>query len=654
MPGTKSASTITAASFLIATASCAQSGPVNEATIPTFDNVFGSGMVLPHGRSLTLGGDAVPGARLSLEVDGRTYAPVVDDSGRWQITIDPLAAGGPYQLVLTDSSGMGQSLESILAGELWLCSGQSNMAYSVGASIDQPDEYNAGSTAIRLLSIPQRAELTATDQFIDRPAWQAATAETVPRFSAVCYFAARKMLEQNGIPLGLINASWGGSAIEAWVSEAGLASVPGYDRKVAQLQQFREDRRAAELSFAEDWVRWWNASADQGPVWEQGVLDDAADWREAPLVNWKSYPDERLANHHGIVWFSTSFDLSERQAGMTARFVLGEIDEVDTTWINGRFVQNTFGYGTRREYPLESGVLQAGVNQITVNVLNTWDVGGMLGPAEDVGLHFSDGSFLPLGDAWRYRFIPRSVGEPPRSPWESVSGVSGMFNGMIAPLKALNLAGVIWYQGESNASSSESYYTLLAALVSDWRKWFGDDELPVVVVQLPNYGSVNAAPGPSGWATIRHAQQQLALSDDRVGLVVTHDVGDDADIHPRQKFVVGERAAQVAAALAGHGGVEDGVVPSVAMAEAESLMLLEFTPPLALTEVPELVEGFTLCDTGGNECVATVASQIGSRIAIEIGAMPDAGLLRFCWSDGGECGLTAINGLPVSSFELVR
>jgi sialate O-acetylesterase len=229
-----------------------------------------------------------------------------------------------------------------------------------------------------------------------------------------------------------------------------------------------------------------------------------------------------------------------------------------------------------------------------------------------------------------------------------------MFNGMIAPLQALTPAGVIWYQGESSAAYSERYADALTALIADWRRYFAVPELAFIVIQLPNFGPVNDTPAPSGWAALRHAQQQVALADDRVGLVATHDVGDDADIHPQQKFVVGTRAADVAAALAGDGGVEDGVVPALAMGEAENLMLLEFTPPLALVDEPVLVPGFSLCDSSGDQCVATVASQIGSRVAIEVGPMPAAALLRYCWSDGGACTLRAINGLPVSSFELAR
>lgn len=618
---------------------------------PRFASVFGSRMVLPHGRPVALAGTAAPNAALTLDVAGDRYTVTADGAGHWRAEIGPLAAGGPYELRLSDADGQGARLEDVLAGEIWLCSGQSNMAFSVAASNDQPREYAQGVPAIRLLTIPQRAALEAADEPADAPSWQVATDAAAARFSAVCYFAARKLLERDGVPLGLVNASWGGSAIEAWISERGLAGVAGYDRKVRQLAQFRDDRRAAELAFAEDWVAWWQASSDQGPVWEQGVLDGSSAWRDAPLVNWKTYPDERLRNHHGMLWFSTRFELTDAQRRKGATFVLGKIDEVDTTWINGRFVNNTFGYGTKREYPLEPGVLRAGTNQITVNVLNTWDVGGMLGPADEVGIRFDDGELVSLGTGWKYRFIPRSTGEPPRSPWESVAGVSGMFNGMIAPLAPLAPAGAIWYQGESNAATSSTYEALLRALVKDWRRHFDDGALPFVVVQLPSYGAVATAPAESGWATIRAAQQRVALADDKVGLVVTHDVGDDADIHPRQKFVVGARAADVIAALRGEGGVEDGVVARIARADAERLTL-ELFPPLAPDDAAASVAGFVLCDSAATRCVAATAVRTGSRIGISRGALPEADRLRYCWSDGGRCGLEVMNGLPVSSFEL--
>lgn len=614
-----------------------------------FRTVFGSNMVLPQGRPIILSGYAAPDAALTIEADGRHYRFSSDSEGQWRVEIAPLSAGGPYRITLRGGAGTETILDNVLAGNVWLCSGQSNMAYPVAASVDQPEIYNQGHPGIRLLSVPLLAELDALKEFKETTAWQTATDDSVRRFSAVCYFFARNIIEQDGIPLGLINASWGGSAIEAWISEQGLSGVSEYERKVSQLRQYRNDRRGAELAFAGDWMQWWKANSDQGAVWERGVLDKSADWREAPLQNWKTYPDERLGNHHGIVWFSRSFELTAKQRAKEATFILGKIDEVDSTWINGRFVNNTFGYGTRREYPLPSGILREGVNQITVNVLNTWDVGGMLGPVEEVGLRFDDGEFLPLGTGWRYRFIPPETGYPPRSPWESVSGITGMFNGMISPLEPLQPQGAVWYQGESNTESSRTYRNLLSALVGDWRRHF-NRRFHFIVVQLPNYGTTADTPVESGWAAIRNAQQQVALQDEQVGLVVTHDVGDDADIHPRRKWIVGVRAARVAQALWGSGAA-DGVIPNI-VDKSSDTVVLDFSPPLQPDEKSKEVSGFSLCADSGRNCVFARAGRTGSRINVSLDALADAGKLRYCWSDGGQCALKALNGLPVSSFEL--
>lgn len=623
--------------------------PCTLAKAPGFRTVFGSNMVLPHGRPVTISGYASPDTALLLEVDNRQYRFSSDAEGQWKTQIAALSAGGPYRIRLSDGSGAETVLENVLAGNIWLCSGQSNMAYPVAASVDQPDAFNHGNPAIRLLSVPLRAELNTQDEFIDPVSWQTATDESVKNFSAVCYFFGREMVEQDGIPLGLINASWGGSAIEAWVSEQSLDKVADYKRKVGQLRQYRKNQREAELAFADEWMQWWQTSSGQGAVWERGILDKNSDWRAAPLQDWKTYPDERLKNHHGMLWFSRSFELTSDQQAKKASFVLGRIDEVDSTWINGRFVNNSFGYGTRREYPLEMGVLQMGINQITVNVLNTWGAGGMTGPAEEVGIKFDDGEFLPLGTDWYYRFIPRETGFPPRSPWESVSGITGMYNGMISPLKPLTPEGVIWYQGESNTESSHTYQSLLSALVKDWRRHF-EHKIPFIIVQLPNYGETVKSPVESGWAAIRNAQQQVALKDDLAGLVVTHDVGNDIDIHPKKKWIVGVRAARVAEALYGK-GVADGVVPAVVKKDSDTVVL-DFSPPLQFDDEEKDIKGFSLCPDTGKGCVYTGARQMGSRIKISTDSLPDAVKLRYCWSDGGQCTLKAINGLPVSSFEV--
>jgi sialate O-acetylesterase len=615
---------------------------------PTFAAVFGPGMVLPHDVPLAFTGQAAPRQKLTLKVDGTTYAFRSDSHGRWRVSARPLPAGGPYTLSLTDEQGVGTTLTDVLAGEVWLCSGQSNMEFPVARSADQPAEAMQGHPAIRLLAVAQQTALSPREDFDKKPAWQVADAQSIGRFSAVCYFFAHRKISEEGLPIGLINASWGGSSIEPWIGESQLARWPAYHKRVSLLRQYRAEPRAAEIEFAGEWVKWWRSHSALGPVWEQGLLDGNADWTDAPLRDWRTYPDSRLAKFTGNLWFSTRFDLTEAQSRKAATFVLGKIDEVDTTWLNGRFVANTFGYGTRREYKLEPGMLEPGTNQLSVFVTSTYGAGGMYGPETDIGIRFDDGEFIPLGSGWKYRFVPKDTGYPPRAPWESVSGITGMFNGMIAPLRPLAPTGVIWYQGESNVDKGD-YALLLPGLIHDWRRWFGR-ELPFIVVQLPNYGAVTQAPAESQWASLRNIQQQVALSDAHVGLAVTQDLGDDADLHPRRKYAVAQRALQVSRALNGT-GTQDGVVPRIAAA-GESLVL-QFSPPLSFTDAQEKsVAGFALCGAQAGSCVAAKAMQRGSRIEIDRSVLPMATRVRYCWSDGGVCELKSLDGLTVGSFEL--
>jgi sialate O-acetylesterase len=620
-----------------------------EPAAPAFDGVFGSGMVLPAGQPVTLHGEAAPDSQLTLGVGARRYDTRSDAHGQWHLQLAPLRAGGPYTLDLRDQHGAGTTLSDVLAGEVWLCSGQSNMEFSVAMSTDQPAAAMQGNPAIRLLSVAHQTALQPRAAFADAPKWQVATADSIKRFSAVCYFFAQQKIAIDGEPIGLINSSWGGSAIEPWIGEQTLSALPDYRQRVQLLQQYRSDTRKADLVFAQDWVKWWQAHSDMGAVWQRGVLDGNPDWQPAPLADWRTYPDPRLKTFTGNLWFSKSFELTPAQSRRGATVVLGRIDEVDSTWLNGKFVGNTFGYGTRREYRLEPGMLQPGTNQFSVFVTNTYDAGGMTGPEDDIGIHFDDGEFVPLGSGWKYRFVPQQTGYPPRAPWESVSGLSGMFNGMIAPLKALVTTGVIWYQGESNADRAAGYGILLSSLIKDWRGYFGRD-LPFIVIQLPNYGAVATAPGESGWAILRNAQQQVAMHDPKVGLVVTQDLGDDANIHPRLKYAVARRAVRVAQALHAD-GAKDGVVPILTAREAGGLRL-EFQPSLTIGEAPQPVAGFTLCGPQADSCVAVQAMQRGSRVEVDRTALPAATRLRYCWSDGGVCALRTLGGLPVASFEL--
>src|ERR1700760_4714355 len=190
------------------------------------------------------------------------------------------------------------------------------------------------------------------------------------------------------------------------------------------------------------------------------------------MRDWKTWGVKELEQHDGMVWFRRTFQLGAAEAAASAVLSIGAIDEVDETWVNGRPIGNTFGYGTKRSYRLPPGLLKQGENTVLINVLSTWDAGGMYGPPEHLQISFAGEPTVPLAGSWRYHLVDESMGYPPRAPWHSVSGLSTLYNGMIAPLGPFNLRGVLWYQGESNTGEAREYQALLRALMHDWRAQF--------------------------------------------------------------------------------------------------------------------------------------------------------------------------------------
>jgi sialate O-acetylesterase len=371
------------------------------------------------------------------------------------------------------------------------------------------------------------------------------------------------------------------------------------------------------------------------------------------MQDWKNFGDAALGDHDGMLWFRKSFELTAEQAQQGAALSLGGIDEVDVTWINGRLIGTEFGWGTERTYEVPDGVLQAGQNSVVLNVLSTWGSGGMLGPQQDVQLTFADGDARSLGDGWQYQRVPAEFGLPPRAPWESIGGLAGLFNAMVAPLEGLRLAGALWYQGESNAGDAAPYADLLTAMIADWRRRFGGS-LAFLVVQLPNFGELPSAPAESGWAAIRDAQRRVAVDDPQTGLVVTIDVGDRLDLHPPNKLIVGQRAADVAKALV-FGGKElvDGLSPSRAVRRANEVMV-EFAPKgetLAVVGDDKPV-AFELCTDEPSRCTYANARLARNRIYLTAPNVDDATRVRHCWADAPICNLYGAPGLPVGSFEV--
>jgi sialate O-acetylesterase len=649
---------------------------------PLLDEMFADHAVLQRDRAIPVWGEAAPGEQLTISLSGADGAhlgtpdahAIADPSGRWQARLPPMPAGGPYRLTARAHGGIEQSIADVLVGDVWLCAGQSNMEFPVSNSLNAASEIAASANdQLRVLGVVHAAQPKPLEHFENPVAWASADPAIIRAFSAACYYFARELRKSVHVPMGLIQASWGGSRIEPWMSEAALRAVGGVDIGLDVLESYAGDVRAGNDRMGALWEVWWRSHAPAGATPWKPVAE--GDWRDVPepMRDWKTWGIAELANHDGMVWFRRSATLSMAQAASDAQLSIGAIDEVDETWVNGRPLANSFGYATERTYTVPKGWLHAGDNSIVINVLSTWGPAGMYGPPEHMALRFADGSAVPLGGHWRYQFVPESMGYPPRAPWESVGGLSSIYNAMIAPLAPYGLRGVLWYQGESNVGEAGRYQVLLAGLMADWRRTFGVD-LPFLAVELPNFGAHNAAAGPSNWANLREAQRRAVAADRNAALAVTIDVGESQELHPPNKQAVGARLARAAKHLI-YGQAISSSGPAVHAAHwngSQILVSFDDVEGQLLTYSALRPIGFELCGDAADSCrfVDAVLSGgdavlsggdavlsggdailSGGEVLLEPGNLVPT-RVRFCWGDAPVCNLYDKSGLPAGPFEI--
>ncbi len=641
-------------------ACCVFAGLCNAAPArPLLNEMFQDHAVLQRDRAISVWGEALPGEQLTILLSDAGGAhdevhAVADSSGHWRAQLGPKPAGGLYRLTAGTHGGIEQSITDILLGDVWLCSGQSNMEFPVATSLNAAHEIaTSANDAIRVLSVAHDSHPTPLRHFSSPVTWTAAGPDTIRDFSAACYYFARDLQKSVHVPMGLIHASWGGSRIEPWMSAAALRAAGGFDAALDMLDVYAGDARAGNDRMGASWEGWWRSHAPAGSTPWQTIAQ--GDWRAAPepMRDWKTWKVAELAGHDGMVWFRRSATLSKAQAAGDAQLSIGAIDEVDETWVNGRPLANSFGYGTERKYAVPKGWLHAGDNSIVINVLSTWDAGGMYGPPEQLALRFADGSSVPLGGQWRYQFVPETMGFPPRAPWESVGGLSTIYNAMLAPLQPYGLRGVLWYQGEANACDAGRYQGLLLGLMADWRGKFAAD-LPFLIVQLPNFGTPSAVAASSSWANLREAQRRAVAADDNAALVVTIDVGEAQELHPPNKQAVGARLARAARHLV-YGEPISPSGPTVRDAHGSGgAVIVNFGDVegqlLANSALRPI--GFELCGIAEESCRFVDAELSGQMVRIESAAMT-ATRVRFCWGDAPTCNLCDKSGLPAGPFEIV-
>lgn len=636
---------------------CLGTGAARAADAVLLNPLFQDHAVLQRDRVDPVWGQAKPGAEVTVSFAGHTVHARADADGRWQASLPAVPAGGPYTLTASDADGATQTIRDVLVGDVWLCAGQSNMVLQVKRTLDSRSEIqDAANDRLRMLTVDDVSSVTPLGAIPAHDHWLKTNPTNVPEFSATCYYTARELQKTVPVPMGMVVAAWGGSRIEPWMSDAALRKVGGYDPGLDLLALYAKDRPRAEQEWDRQWKAWWlersGASEAKAP-WNATSLGEPG-WQHAPLEHgaWQHWGVPALANFTGMLWYRTTVKLSKAQAAQGAVLDL-LANEIDQTWVNGHWVGTAYG-SVQRHYAVPAGVLHEGVNLIAVNVLGTYRDDGLQGPASSRVLKLADGSSLPLQD-WQYQVVPASYGSPPNLPWQSTSGLTTLYNGMIAPLGHYGFRGALWYQGESNTGDPGNYRALLEGLRSDFRARFGA-QLPFLIVQLSSFGPSPTHPVESGWADVRNIERQVAAEDPHSGLAVSVDIGERYDIHPANKQELGRRLARVARhVIYGDTALPpSGPVARSAMRAGEAVMLDFGDVTGALVAYSgDHPTGFELCGAQPDSCHYALADLHGDQITLHVpSAAGTVTRVRYCWGDSPICTLYDQAGLPAGPFEI--
>jgi len=522
----------------------------DQPSLPFVSPMFGDNMVLQRGKVNTIWGWSPPGQEVHVEIAGHTAKGVTTAGGRWEVKIEPPAAGGPYTLKITGPQTV--VFHEVLVGDVWLCGGQSNMQLGLPQARDGGDEVkSANHPEIRLYTVSQNVSYSGAAA--PRGAWKICSPQTVAEgggFSAVGYFFARRVQEDIHVPIGLIEDCIGGTPAETWTSPETLHRLKDFQPQLAELERLKNKGGPEYGSFVMHWYDDYDAGI-KGKTWAAADLDDSA-WKAVRVPG--GFQELGVGEVTSVCWVRKTITLPAALPAGKATIHLGVIEKMDTAYINGSWVGASAWVENPRVYQVRDGILKPGKNVVTVRVFKTKPEGGFMTKAEDLRLVLGDGTVIPLGGEWKGAL---SVDARPPHPlplgfenWPTMPSV--LYQGMLAPVAPLAITGAIWYQGEANSERAYQYRTLLPAMIADWRKLFGQGDFPFYVVSLPAFMHHRDQPVEDAWAELREAQALTALHTRNSGLAVTIDTGDPDNIHPKDKKVVGERLALCA--LAEHYG----------------------------------------------------------------------------------------------------
>lgn len=517
----------------------------SEVTLP---KLISDGMVLQRQINVKIWGWAAVRENVTIRFIDSTYETVADTSGKWEIILPVLQAGGPYNMVIAGGNKI--TIKDILVGDVWVCSGQSNMETTMQrvSPLYQEEIKNAGNNSIRYFTVPKTYNFNTPQNDLRAGNWISPNPNNILQFSAVAYFYAKALYDSIHVPIGLINASLGGSPIEAWIDEESIKEFPKYYQEALRFknQDLIDSIQTHDQVRIRSWYKQLN-NKDKGyqypdKIWSAPTIC-TSDWQTMTLPGY--WADTPLGYVNGTVWFRKEIQVPVSMAGQPAKLLLGRIVDADSVFVNGAFVGTTSYQYPPRRYVIPSSVLKEGRNTLIIRVISNSGRGGFV-PDKTYQL-LAGNQTINLTGKWQYKLGAemKPLAGQTFIRWKPV----GLYNAMISPLQNFCIKGVVWYQGESNADRPMEYRDLFQCLVQSWRAKWHQGDFPFLFVQLPNYMEPQEQPSESNWALLRESQMKV-LALPNTGMVVAIDLGEWNDIHPLNKKDVGKRLSLLAQKMA--------------------------------------------------------------------------------------------------------
>lgn len=623
--------------------------------------LFQSGMVIQRGKPIPIWGQADPGETVTLKFNKKQYQATADAAGNWRIDLPKMNAGGPYIIEVRGDEAEAIALTDVLIGDVWLCSGQSNIDVTIERVYPQYAQEIDGyeNSQIRMFRVQNETDTHGVRHDIKATPinWKPLNKQNAWLFSAVGYFLGKRMYEKHHVPQGIIVNSWGGTPIEAWISKDSLEK--DYPMLIKKTEMYQNDNYVRSQTQANNAASaQWDAILNQNDPGYADVSVDEALWPQVNQVDW-------TWRGIGSVWLRQHISIDKEHAGKPARLLLGTLFDQDITYLNGQEIGHTYYQYPPRRYDIPEGLLREGDNVIAVRFINKYGAAHFI-PEKPYMLCFGEDRLaqnpmpkdvIPLGKEWKMQ-----VGaEMPQCPSGDVSLQNlptTLYNAVLYPLAPYAINGVVWYQGESNTGNPAPYTDYLRKLMGCWRDRWQDQQLPFVIVQLANYDgrqqtgfprpiTPQTEPTNSGWAQLREAQRIVAKADHRAELAVINDLGETVDIHPLRKKEVAGRIGLCFDKLLYNNKVT--LSPEVVSAEiAEGQVTLTLDQPVQEGEL----YGFELASDDG---VFHNATAQGGRNAVQINCPTSLAprTVRYAWKDNPvEANVRSLAGLPMSSFEI--